>query len=100
MKKSDLHAMVAAKLDIPKPTAALAVDCLFEAMAEALVRGDKIEIRGLGSWVAKKYGAKTGRNPRTGKAVSVPAKRLPYFKAGKDLADRLINAGQREQEQQ
>lgn len=95
MKKSDLRAMVAAKFDIPKPTAASAVDCLFEAMTDALVRGDKIEIRGLGSWVAKQYGAKTGRNPKTGKAIKVPAKRLPYFKAGKDLADRIMAAGQR-----
>lgn len=93
MKKSDLHAMVAAKFDIPTSTAALAVDCLFEAMTEALARGDRIEIRGFGSWIAKQYGAKTGRNPKTGQSISVPAKRLPYFKAGKDLAERIMNAG-------
>ena len=81
-------------------TAALAVDCLFDAMTEALARGDRVELRGFGSWIAKPYGAKIGRNPKTGQSISVPAKRLPYFKAGKDLANRLINAGQREQEQQ
>jgi len=97
MNKSDLIATVAAKLDINTSKAASAVDCLLEAMTAAMARGERIEIRNFGSWVVRQYGARVGRNPRTGETVSVQAKRLPNFKPGKDLADRIMAAGQREQ---
>jgi integration host factor subunit beta len=61
------------------------VNAMFEAMAEALVRGDRIEIRGFGSFGVKQRRARQGRNPKTGDAVAVAAKRIPFFRAGKDL---------------
>jgi integration host factor subunit beta len=58
-------------------------------MTEALQRGDRIEIRGFGSFTSKSYEAYTGRNPRTGETIHVPAKRLPFFKVGKELKERV-----------
>ena len=97
MNKSDLIAFVSNNLRLPMNRAEDAVNGVFDAMTAALVRGERIEIRGLGSWVPKQYGAKNGRNPKTGEPISVPPKRLPYFKAGKPLADRIMAAWQREQ---
>ncbi|GIW39615.1 MAG: integration host factor subunit beta [Candidatus Binatia bacterium] len=62
---------------------------VFEAMAEALVRGDRIEIRGFGSFFSKHRQRREGRNPRTGKVVFVEAKRVPFFKVGKELRLRV-----------
>jgi integration host factor subunit beta len=62
---------------------------VFEQMTEALRRGDRIEIRGFGSFTSKSYDAYTGRNPRTGETIHVPAKRLPFFKVGKELKERV-----------
>jgi len=99
MNRSDLIAILGSRLGLPMNRAQAAVDGVFEAMTAALARGERIEIRGLGSWVAKQYDAKNGRNPKTGEPISVPSKRLPFFKAGKPLADRIMAAWQREQDQ-
>ena len=69
--------------------AALVVKMVFDRMAEALVREEKIEIRGFGSFHVKSYRAYEGRNPRNGDIITVPEKRLPVFKTGKELAARL-----------
>jgi len=61
------------------------VNAMFEAMAEALGRGERIEIRGFGSFGVKQRRARQGRNPKTGDAVAVEAKWIPFFRAGKDL---------------
>jgi integration host factor subunit beta len=58
-------------------------------MTDALAAGDRIEIRGFGSFVAKHYQARMGRNPRSGATIPVPAKRLPFFKVGKELRERV-----------
>jgi integration host factor subunit beta len=58
-------------------------------MTQALKRGERIEIRGFGSFTSKSYDAYTGRNPRTGETIHVPAKRLPFFKVGKELKERV-----------
>jgi integration host factor subunit beta len=61
------------------------VNALFDTMAEALARGERIELRGFGSFQVRQRGARQGRNPKTGAAVKVEAKRVPFFRAGKEL---------------
>jgi integration host factor subunit beta len=65
------------------------VDTVFDEVSEALVRGDRVELRGFGAFSIKHRDARTGRNPRTGETVEVEAKRLPFFKTGKALRERL-----------
>lgn len=65
------------------------VDTIFERISEALIDGDRVELRGFGAFSIKEREARTGRNPRTGEAVEVEAKRLPFFKTGKALRERL-----------
>lgn len=62
-------------------------------MTEALVRGESIEIRGFGSFVVKEYGSYEGRNPKTGKKIKVRPKKLPFFKVGKDLREKVNKEG-------
>lgn len=89
MNKSDLIEKVVEKVHLPKKRAELIVNLLFEAMTDALAEGERIEIRGFGSFISKQYRARTGRNPRTGQTIPVPAKRLPFFKVGKELRERV-----------
>jgi len=65
------------------------VNSVFDSMADALHQGERIEIRGFGSFVVKQRQAREGRNPKTGRIVSVPAKRVPFFKVGKELKLRV-----------
>lgn len=65
------------------------VDAIFDEITEALVRGDRVELRGFGAFSVKEREARVGRNPRTGDSVDVPAKRMPFFKTGKLLRDRM-----------
>ena len=92
MNKSDLAQALAQKDHPSVKNAKMVVDMIFEIMTESLVRGQKIEIRGFGSLTTREYGAYMGRNPRSGELIRVKEKKLPYFKIGKDLKDRL-NAG-------
>ena len=93
MTKSELiDALAIRRTDLTKARAELVVNCVFDAMIEALQRGEGIEIRGFGSFTVRKYKAYEGRNPRTGETVHVAEKRLPFFKVGKDLRER-VNAG-------
>jgi len=91
MTKSELIDAMAARANLTKARAELVVNCIFDAMTEALERGEGIEIRGFGSFTVRPYKAYSGRNPRTGEPVSVPAKRLPFFKVGKELKE-LVNS--------
>ena len=65
------------------------VDTVLGGIADALVRGDRVELRGFGTFSVKSRAARVGRNPRTGESVSVAAKTMPFFKTGKELRDRL-----------
>ena len=65
------------------------VDTIFDEVTSALVKGDRVELRGFGAFSVKEREARTGRNPRTGASVQVDAKRLPFFKTGKALRERL-----------
>jgi len=68
------------------------VTTIFDEITDALADGDRVELRGFGAFSVKERGSRTGRNPRTGEAVDVPAKYIPYFKTGKQLREKL-NAG-------
>jgi integration host factor subunit beta len=92
MNKSDLILDLAQKCHIPPKVAAEVVDLFFGSMAEALRQGDRVEIRGFGSFVSKRYGAYEGRNPKTGAKIIVPEKRLPFFKVGKELRRKVDQA--------
>ncbi len=89
MNKSELVEKLAERAKITKKRAEQVVNLVFEQMTEALKRGERIEIRGFGSFTSKSYEAYTGRNPRTGETIHVPAKRLPFFKVGKELKERV-----------
>ncbi len=65
------------------------VSTIFEEISAALARGERVELRGFGAFSVKQRAARIGRNPRTGEAVQVATKRLPYFKTGKELRERL-----------
>ncbi len=91
MTKSELIDALAERSKLTKARAELVVNCVFDAMTEALERGEGIEIRGFGSFTVRQYDSYEGRNPRTGEPVPVPAKRLPFFKVGKELKE-LVNA--------
>lgn len=87
MTKADLINKVASKAGITRVKAEAAVNTVFDTMVEALMRDDRIEIRGFGSFVNRKYDAYKGRNPRTGEIINVEEKKLPFFKVGKELKD-------------
>lgn len=90
MNKSELVEQLALKKDISNKRAEEVVNLIFSSMSEAMVRGDRIEIRGLGSFVIKEYGTYTGRNPKTGEPIKVRPKKLPFFKVGKELKERVL----------
>ncbi len=90
--KSELIDQVADKLRLPKARAEQIVDTIFDSMVNALKQGDGIEIRGFGSFTVREYKGYEGRNPRTGEMVKVQQKRLPFFKVGKELRER-VNEG-------
>jgi integration host factor subunit beta len=83
--KSDLVEVLAQKANITKKKSESLLDTILDAMFETLLRQDRIEIRGFASWYVKNYKAYTGRNPKTGAAVDVNQKKLPFFKVGKEL---------------
>lgn len=68
------------------------VTTIFDEITAALARGDRVELRGFGAFSVKQRGSRVGRNPRTGEAVSVAPKHIPYFKTGKQLREKLNNA--------
>ena len=89
MTKSDLIERLCQDEKLPKGKAELLVNTVFECLEEALRRGERIEIRGFGSFEIRRYKSYQGRNPKTGVPVSVEEKRLPFFKVGKELKERV-----------
>jgi len=89
MTKSDLINALREESNITKPQATTIVNLFFDEMTDALAKDDRVEIRGLCSFYVKKYKGYTGRNPRTGKHVKVKGKKMPFFKCGKELKDRV-----------
>ena len=95
MTKSDLIDHLCEAEKMPKGRAELLVNAIFDCMEASLRRGERIEIRGFGSFEIRNYRSYEGRNPRTGSAVSVKPKRLPFFKVGKELKERVNAAATR-----
>ena len=89
MTKSQLIRLLMEQSDTPAEDSSKVVRIFFDSIKNALQKGDKVEIRGFGSFILKKYGKYTGRNPRTGEAVDVSEKWVPFFKPGKELRERL-----------
>ena len=89
MNKSELVAAVAAKAGLSKKDGEKAVNAAFEAITEALVKGEKVQLVGFGSFETKERNARVGRNPKTKEEIPIPASRVPQFKAGKALKDAL-----------
>jgi integration host factor subunit beta len=90
MTKAELVEEVGQQAALTRKHSEVIVDAVFSAILEALQRGDKIELRGFGSFRVRERGSRTGRNPKTGEGVVVPAKKVPHFKPGKELRE-LIN---------
>src|SRR5664279_2448726 len=93
MTKADLVDKVTALGELPRRDGEIIVDTLFESVIGALQSGDKIEIRGFGSFRTRQRNARIGRNPKTGEKVDVPAKRVPFFKPSKELRDSVNPSG-------
>ena len=90
MTKREFITHVAERLPyLTRRDAEIIVDTIFDSMADALVQGDRIEIRGFGSFKVTNRRAREGRNPRTGESVQIPAKKYPLFKIGKELHERI-----------
>jgi integration host factor subunit beta len=89
MNKLELIETLKTKAELTKKEATAVVDLFFDEMADALANGGRVEIRGLCSFYVKRYKAYTGRNPKTGETVKIKPKKLPFFKCGKELKDRV-----------
>ena len=85
MTKADIVEQVSREAEMTKKDAEQLVEIVFDSIIEALNKGEKVELRGFGSFRVRERNARKGRNPKTGAAVSIPAKRVAYFKPGKEL---------------
>lgn len=89
MTKADLINVISEKAGITRVKAETVVNTIFDSMIEALMKNDRIEIRGFGSFVNRDYDSYQGRNPRTGEIINVQQKKLPFFKVGKELKEEV-----------
>ena len=89
MNKLELISALKTEANISKPEAAKVVQLFFDSISDALCKGDRVEIRSLCSFFVKNYKSYTGRNPKTGHKVVIKQKKLPFFKAGKELKERV-----------
>ena len=94
MTKSELIEAVAAKVtNFSRKDVEIIVETLFESMARSLSEGDKVEIRGFGSFKIKERDGRQGRNPKSGENIFIDAKKVPFFKAGKEIRERIQRRG-------
>jgi len=89
MNKVDLIEAVREETGLTRSKAKEVVELFFDEMSDALASGDRVEVRGLCSFYVKEYKAYTGRNPKTGEPIQVRPKKLPFFKCGKELKERV-----------
>ncbi len=87
MNRSELIEALAREINQPSETATSITHTIIDTMAEALAKGDNVEIRGFGSFSIRKYDSYIGRNPKTGEKIKVKPKKLPFFKVGKELRE-------------
>ncbi len=90
MNKSDLMEELASRANLSLAVADRVVNEVFDAMADTLAAGERIEVRGFGSFEVREYDGYTGRNPKSGEDVVVKPKKSPFFKVGKDLSERVM----------
>lgn len=89
MTKAELVEKVAERIDLTKKQTEVIVNTVFQSITEALADGDKVELRGFGSFRVRNRDSREGRNPKTGATVFIPAKKVPFFKAGKELREMI-----------
>jgi len=94
MTKAELVDQVARTTQLTKKHAEIMVNTVFDSIVDSLKDGEKIELRGFGSFRIRQRGSRTGRNPKTGARVEVPSKSIPYFKPGKELRELLNGDGE------
>jgi integration host factor subunit beta len=92
LTKADLIEEVLKVTELPRKESETIVETIFDSIIEAIQKGEKIEIRGFGSFRTRQRRGRTGRNPKTGEKVEVPSKRIPYFKPSKELKDFVNSA--------
>src|SRR5213075_3456502 len=97
MTKADLIEEVSALAEMTRKDGEVIVETIFDSIVKSLRAGDKIEIRGFGSFRTRQRKPRTGRNPKTGAKVEVPAKKIPFFKPSRELKD-LVNEGKAQPE--
>ena len=95
MTKSELIETLSKDQNLQHQTASSIINTIIQAMTDTLVNGDNIEIRGFGSFTVKHYDSYTGRNPKTREKVVVKAKKLPFFKVGKELREAIDGGGKK-----
>lgn len=89
MNKSELVETLSIKNNLTYKKSEQIINLIFDTMSQALIDNDRIEIRGFGSFMVKDYKAYMGRNPKTGEIIQVDEKKLPFFKVGKELRERV-----------
>ena len=89
MNRSDLINSLKDKVELSRKDAGKVVDTFFDALKKTLSKGDRVEIRGFGSFSVKNYKPYVGRNPKTGEQINVTSKKLPFFKVGKELKEKV-----------
>ena len=89
MNKSDMIGVLKEEAELSRKDAETVTDIFFGAIEETLAKGERVEIRGFGSFTVNEYKPYVGRNPKTGTRIQVPAKKLPFFKVGKELKERV-----------
>lgn len=92
MNRSELIKALADDTGMPMEESSIIVNIFFDSMKKALLNGDRVEIRGFGSFKIKNYPSYEGRNPKTGESVDVVSKKLPFFRAGKELKEFINSA--------
>ncbi len=93
MTRADLIEEVSRVVEIPRREAEVVVDTMLRTMVQALRAGDKVEIRGFGRFDTRQRAGRMGRNPKSGQAVAVPPKRIPFFKPGKEVRELINSSG-------
>jgi integration host factor beta subunit len=91
MTKAELAEQVSEKISLTKKETEQIVSIIFGSITDALSKGDKVELRGFGSFRIRHRGSREGRNPKTGMKVKIPPKKVPFFKAGKELKEMINN---------
>lgn len=91
MTKADIVERASAAVDIPKRKGEVVVNAVLKSIIDALAKGERVDLRGFGSFRVSARDERTGRNPRTGEEIEIPAKKVPLFRAGKEFRRRVDN---------